>query len=124
MSQNRSRIPVLNNEYMKLQERERMIQERRKKGLRRRLAVFFIFAAIVSFTFIKAIQAQESMLAEKMEQLERLEETSKQLKEKEKYLEEEIIKLQDEEYLGKYVRKELLLSEDGEIIFTVPEDEE
>lgn len=124
MSQNRSSIPVLNNEYMKLQERERMIQERRKKGLRRRLAVFFIFAAIVSFTFIKAIQAQESMLAEKMEQLERLEETSKQLKEKEKYLEEEIIKLQDEEYLGKYVRKELLLSEDGEIIFTVPEDEE
>lgn len=124
MSQNRSRIPVLNNEYMKLQERERMIQERRKKGLRRRLAVFFIFAAIVSFTFIKAIQAQESMIAEKMEQLERLEETSKQLKEKEKYLEEEIIKLQDEEYLGKYVRKELLLSEDGEIIFTVPEDEE
>ncbi|MFS8650434.1 MAG: septum formation initiator family protein [Caldibacillus sp.] len=124
MSQNRSRIPVLNNEYMKLQERERMIQERRKKGLRRRLAVFFIFAAIVSFTFIKAIQAQESMLAEKMEQLERLEKTSKQLKEKEKYLEEEIIKLQDEEYLGKYVRKELLLSEDGEIIFTVPEDEE
>lgn len=124
MSQNRSRIPVLNNEYMKLQERERMIQERRKKGLRRRLAVFFIFAAIVSFTFIKAIQAQESMLAEKMEQLERLEETSKQLEEKEKYLEEEIIKLQDEEYLGKYVRKELLLSEDGEIIFTVPEDEE
>lgn len=124
MSQNRSRIPVLNNEYMKLQERERMIQERRKKGLRRRLAVFFIFATIVSFTFIKAIQAQESMLAEKMEQLERLEETSKQLKEKEKYLEEEIIKLQDEEYLGKYVRKELLLSEDGEIIFTVPEDEE
>lgn len=124
MSQNRSRIPVLNNEYMKLQERERMIQERRKKGLRRRLAVFFIFATIVSFTFIKAIQAQESMIAEKMEQLERLEETSKQLKEKEKYLEEEIIKLQDEEYLGKYVRKELLLSEDGEIIFTVPEDEE
>lgn len=124
MSQNRSRIPVLNNEYMKLQERERMIQERRKKGLRRRLAVFFIFATIVSFTFIKAIQAQESMLAEKMEQLERLEETSKQLEEKEKYLEEEIIKLQDEEYLGKYVRKELLLSEDGEIIFTVPEDEE
>lgn len=124
MSQNRSRIPVLNNEYMKLQERERMIQERRKKGLRRRLAVFFIFAAIVSFTFIKAIQAQESMIAEKMEQLERLEETSKQLEEKEKYLEEEIIKLQDEEYLGKYVRKELLLSEDGEIIFTVPEDEE
>lgn len=124
MSQNRSRIPVLNNEYMKLQERERMIQERRKKGLQRRLAVFFIFATIVSFTFIKAIQAQESMLAEKMEQLERLEKTSKQLKEKEKYLEEEIIKLQDEEYLGKYVRKELLLSEDGEIIFTVPEDEE
>lgn len=124
MSQNRSRIPVLNNEYMKLQERERMIQERRKKGLRRRLATFFIFAFIVSFTFIKAIQAQQSMLAEKMEQLERLEETSKQLEEKQKYLEEEIIKLQDEEYLGKYVRKELLLSEDGEIIFTVPEDEE
>lgn len=124
MSQNRSRIPVLNNEYMKLQERERMIQERRKKGLRRRLAAFFIFAFIVSFTFIKAIQAQQSMLAEKMEQLERLEETSKQLEEKQKYLEEEIIKLQDEEYLGKYVRKELLLSEDGEIIFTVPEDEE
>ena len=124
MSQNRSSIPVLNNEYMKLQERERMIQERRKKGLRRRLAVFFIFATIVSFTFIKAIQAQESMIAEKMEQLERLEETSKQLEEKEKYLEEEIIKLQDEEYLGKYVRKELLLSEDGEIIFTVLEDEE
>lgn len=124
MSRNRQQIPVVNNEYMKLQEREWMLQKRRKKGLRRRLIVFFTFAFIVSFTFIKAIHAQESLLAEKKEELQRLEETSKQLTEKQKYLEEEIIKLQDEEYLGKYVRKELLLSEDGEIIFAVPEDRE
>lgn len=124
MSRNRQQIPVVNNEYMKLQEREWMLQKRRKKGLRRRLIVFFTFAFIVSFTFIKAIHAQESLLAEKKEELQRLEETSKQLTEKQKYLEEEIIKLQDEEYLGKYVRKELLLSEDGEIIFAIPEDRE
>lgn len=123
MNRSRRQIPVVNDEYMKLQERERMIQKRRKKGLRRRLAVFFVFAFLVSFTMIKAIHAQESFLAEKKEELEQLEEISKQLQEKQNYLEEEIIKLQDEEYVGKYVRKELLLSEDGEIIFAVPEDE-
>ena len=70
MNRSRRQIPVVNDEYMKLQERERMIQKRRKKGLRRRLAVFFVFAFLVSFTMIKAIHAQESFLAEKKEELE------------------------------------------------------
>lgn len=124
MSHHRRHIPIVNDDYMRQQEMEMIAKQRRKKGLIRRLTVFFAFVCIVSFAFIRAIHAQESLLAEKQEELQRLEEKSAELKEQQKLLEEEIIKLQDNEYLGKYVRKELLLSEDGEIIFAVPEDEE
>ena len=36
-------------------------------------------------------------------------------------LKDEIVKLNDDEYIGKLARKEYFLSDDNEIIFTLPE---
>ena len=45
------------------------------------------------------------------------------LEKEQRLLEEEIVKLNDDEYIAKFARKEYFLSDDGEIIFNLPENE-
>ncbi|RKJ59809.1 septum formation initiator, partial [Butyricicoccus sp. 1XD8-22] len=45
-------------------------------------------------------------------------------KEQQEMLNLQIAKLEDDEYLAKLARKEYFLSEEGEIIFTIPKDKE
>jgi len=39
-------------------------------------------------------------------------------------LEEEIVKLNDDEYISKLARKDYFLSENGEVIFNIPENKD
>lgn len=68
--------------------------------------------------------AQEEMLRTKNEQLKTTEAELEKMKEHQRALQEEIMKLQDEEYIGKYARQEYFLSDDGEIIFSIPNEED
>ena len=43
------------------------------------------------------------------------------MQKEEEQLKEEIVKLNDDEYIAKLARKEYFLSDDGEIIFNLPE---
>ena len=44
------------------------------------------------------------------------------VQEQKQMLELQIAKLQDDEYIAKIARKEYFLSEEGEIIFTIPKE--
>ena len=43
------------------------------------------------------------------------------MQKEESLLKDEIVKLNDDDYIGKLARKEYFLSDDNEIIFTLPE---
>ena len=47
-----------------------------------------------------------------------------EVKEQQEMLNLQIAKLEDDEYIAKLARKEYFLSDEGEIIFTIPSDEE
>ncbi|KIO64392.1 FtsB family cell division protein [Caldibacillus thermoamylovorans] len=123
MSTERSRVPILNETYQSHQEQHSIYIKRRKKLLIRRLTLFFVFVAIVSYTLIKTLYTQATVLNEKQDQLKEVQAEYNQIKENQEILKENITKLQDDEYVGKYARQEYYLSDEGEIIFSIPDKE-
>lgn len=92
----------------------------KKKLLFRRLTVFFVFAAVLSFIMISTVIAQTSFLEEKQAEKEKLGQKLSDLKKKEEVLKEEIVKLNDDEYIAKLARRDYFLSQKSEIIFNLP----
>lgn len=120
---NSKRIPIINQSYMNQQKQQSLISQRKKKALIRRLIAFSILAAAVFITLFTTMYFQSKALAEKEAQLKQVKSEFVELEETQKFLKEEIRKLQDEEYIGKYARQEYFLSDEGEIIFTIPEED-
>jgi cell division protein DivIC len=125
MSAVRSRnIAKLQTNYAIQQESMEVSSARRRKLLYRRLAAFLILAGVISYFMISTYMSQLSALEEKKNEKVKLEKQLHGLQKKQQILEEEIVKLNDDEYIAKLARKEYFLSEDNEIIFNLPQDEE
>ena len=116
-------ITKLETNYALKKEESQISIARRKKGLYRRLTVFFVFAVAVAYLMISTIISQNSALANKTDEKAQLKKELVALKTDEVLLKEEIVKLNDDEYIAKLARKEYFLSDDNEIIFTLPETE-
>ncbi|MHC0039272.1 FtsB family cell division protein [Pseudoneobacillus sp. C159] len=125
MSAERSRnITKLPTKYAEQQESMEKFSARRRKLLYRRLIAFFLVVGLVSFYMVSTYLTQASALEERTAKKEQLEKRLANLEKQQQILEEEIIKLNDDEYIAKLARKEYFLSEDNEIIFNLPETEE
>jgi len=101
------------------QERQQQISNRRKRGLFRRLFVLGLLAIITSSIIITTLYKQSVAIDEKLEQQNKLEEELTSLQKEEKILREEIVKLNDDEYIAKIARRDYFLSDDNEIIFNI-----
>ena len=117
-------VTKMENEYVAQQEKKAQSMKKKKRGLRRRLTLygiclfaFFIFAVVT-------IVSQNAALNEKAQQKEKVDNELATLKKEEKVLKEEIVKLNDDEYIAKIVRRDYFLSEEGEIIFNLPKNNE
>ena len=117
-------VPVINQAYYNSQTKESLYQQRKRKLLYRRLGAFFAFVLIFAVIVARTIYSQHILMKEKESQLEALQTKYEKIQETQKVLKEEIVKLQDDEYLGKYARQELFMSDDGEIIFSIPNEED
>ncbi len=116
------RVASIETEYVRSLQKKKDRKDARKVRLYRRLAVFAIAAAliIVGMTnmFInqkKALAAKELQKVEMLAQLEQVHEEQEMLK-------EQLVKLNDDDYIAKLARKEYFLSEKNEIIFAIPEN--
>jgi cell division protein DivIC len=115
-------ITKLNNEYIEQSKEAGIAKTRKQKRLFRRLAVFFVFASVMSIIMISTFVSQTAALEEKLKTKEIREQELKDLKNQHETLEDEIVKLNDDEYIAKLARKEYFLSQEGEIIFSLPEE--
>ena len=118
----KKKITKMDNAYVVQQEQKAAKFQKRKQGLKRRLALYGVFVAIFAVFAISTLISQHRILNEKTLQKEKAEHQLVQLKSDEKLLKSEIVKLNDDEYVAKLVRKDYFLSEEGEIIFTLPND--
>jgi cell division protein DivIC len=116
------KVAKIETNYAKQQENAEISTARKRILLIRRLTVFFIGAAAIAVLMISTLVTQSSALEEKALEKENLEKKLASLKKNEVILEEEIVKLNDDEYIAKLARKNYFLSEKDEIIFNLPED--
>lgn len=106
--------------YVEQREMNEMNVTRKRKLLFRRLTIFLLFAALVSYFMISTLISQAAALEEMKAKKSVLDQELKVLKKQELILNEEIIKLNDDEYIAKLARKDYFLSEKNEIIFNLP----
>jgi cell division protein DivIC len=116
-------VTKIQSSYTQQQEMHEISASRKKVLLFRRLAVFLLFAVVISYFMITTLISQSATLdaisAEKVE----LDRELKDLKRTEIILKEEIVKLNDDEYIAKLARKDYFLSDENEIIFTIPQED-
>ncbi len=115
-------VTPLQNDYTRAAEIEETRKKRHKVVLYRRLAVFGLVVLLTSIWLGSTIYAQSQTIAGKeqlqQEKLAELEDVQKQ----QAKLEEQIRLLNDDDYVSKLARKDYFLSDEGEIIFTLPND--
>ncbi|WP_298834225.1 septum formation initiator family protein [uncultured Planococcus sp.] len=116
-------VTSIRNDYVRSVEIEGARKKAHRIRLFRRLTVFGVLVLMATIWVGSTIYAQTQTMSEKEELREeallKLEEVEKQ----QSQLEEQILLLNDEEYLAKLARKDYFLSDEGEIIFTTPHDE-
>jgi len=114
----------LDNDYVRSTDKaiNRKVQSRKRK-LRR--IVFFAIVPVVIIAFlINILVHQSETLAEKEKEKQEATQHLVKVKEDQDSLNLKIKQLEDDEYIAKLLRKEYFLSEEGEIIFIIPDKED
>lgn len=117
-------VSKIQTTYVKQQEYAEIASARKKKLLARRLTMFLALASILSYLLISSNISQTAKLNAKMAQKKQLNHELTKLKAQQEILNENIIKLNDDDYIAKLARKEYFFSDKGEIIFNIPDENE
>ncbi|MDR6120768.1 cell division protein DivIC [Bacillus sp. SLBN-46] len=115
-------VSRIQSTYVQQQEYAEIASARKRKLLIRRLAMFIVLASLLSYFMISSTISQTAKLEAKIVQKKKLDKQLADLKKQEDILKENIVKLNDDEYIAKYARKEFFFSEKNEILFNIPED--
>jgi cell division protein DivIC len=115
-------VSKIQTTYVKQQEYAEIASARKKKLLARRLTIFLVLASVLSYLMISSNISQAAKLDAKNAQMKDLNHQITELKAQQNILNENIIKLNDDEYIGKLARKEYFFSKKGEIIFNIPDE--
>ncbi|MBT2617054.1 septum formation initiator family protein [Peribacillus frigoritolerans] len=118
------KVAKMENPYVAQQEKKVQTVEKKKRGLMRRLTLYSVFAAVFLIFAVSTLITQNVALDEKVQQKQELKGKLAELKKDETLLKEEIVKLNDDDYIAKIARRDYFLSEKGEIIFTLPKGKE
>ena len=115
-------VKTLNNDYVRSNEEARQKKKQKLILRRRRMFLWFVLAFIIIAGLVDYQMTQKERLAEKQQQLEIAQKKKEDVIEKQEILKLQITRLKDDEYVAKLARKEYFLSDEGEIIFTMPSD--
>ncbi|GGB12913.1 septum formation initiator family protein [Macrococcus hajekii] len=113
------KVKQIDNAYT----RDRRIQLKVSKVVRKRLMVFggFLLAILLFLSILLIVQMNQNRELKTAYQTKT--EELKKLKDREMALKEELKQLNSKEYITKVARSEYFLSNDGEIIFKLPEED-
>lgn len=94
-----------------------------KKNAKRMLVFGFFSVVAIVFVLVSVFNVV-SQIIDKYKEADELEVKMANLEEKEKDLNNEILKLQDKDYLARYAREKYFYSKNGELIIRIPTEEE
>ncbi len=122
MRKNQAKLTTMKSDFVSLEDEKRMKREKKRKALSRRLVVIMVLFLVSLSSVIYLKVSKEKAYNEKVAQRQQLEADYEALKEQETELNQEIVNLNSEEYIGKLAREEYYLSKPGETIFTIPDE--
>jgi cell division protein DivIC len=115
-------VSKMQTTYVEQQEYAEIASARKRKLVLRRLSVFFVLAGLLTYLMISSYISQTTKLESTLEQKQKLNHQLADLKKQQTVLKEDIVNLNDDDYIAKLARKEYFFSEKGEIIFNIPDD--
>jgi cell division protein DivIC len=118
----RNKVQKIQTSYVIQQEKQEHKKARRRKKIFIRFSMLATVALAASSLFLYLMVAQSSAIDKQIKTKEQLEEKLSTLQKDEKRLQEEIKKLNDDQYIAELARKQYFLSKEGEIIFITPDD--
>ena len=93
-----------------------------KKSVKR-ILVFGLFSVCVILFVVISVSNIVSQIVDKYKEAEKLEQEIVLLGDREEELNNEIIKLQDKDYLARYAREKYFYSKNGELIIRIPTED-
>nr|WP_318617504.1 septum formation initiator family protein [Sporosarcina sp. YIM B06819] len=115
-------VATIQTEYVRSLQKKESRKNARKVKLYRRLTVFAVIAVITFGGLTQMLVKQKQVLAAKEKQQVEMLSQLEVVQEEQEMLKRQLVKLNDDDYIAKLARKEYFLSENGEIIFSVPEN--
>ncbi|WP_066074262.1 FtsB family cell division protein [Neobacillus soli] len=115
-------VSKIQTTYVEQKEYAEIASARKRKLLLRRLSMFLVFASVLSYLMISSYLSQTTKLNAKLAQKKQFDNQLVELTKQQSILKEEIIKLNDNDYIAKLARKEFFFSKNNEIIFNIPEE--
>ncbi|KPB03502.1 FtsB family cell division protein [Bacillus sp. CHD6a] len=116
------KVAKIHSDYSKQKQDQQLKQQKKRRGLYRRLSLFFCLALVFGILMGKTLLDQRAILQEKEDRKEVVAQELAKLKKEQQRLEEEIVKLNDDDYIAKIARRDYFMSEEDEIIFNMPDD--
>lgn len=113
----------LNNDNIDAAQQEANKIAKLRGARNRRLIAFFTLAILIIVFLGNTILGQNERLNEKQKNMVIVEKELQEIQEIQEMLKLQIAKLDDDDYIAKLARKEYFLSEEGEIIFTIPKED-
>ena len=100
---------------------KKTIKKQKAKKSTLRFLVFVVACIIISGTVALSISKLWSEIYQKYKEKKDLDQKLVELKSQEKELKVDVEKMQDPEYIARYLREKYLYSKDGEYIIRIPE---
>lgn len=122
--QNSNNVRTLENDYVRSSANNAMGKRSKQQIIRRnrRIFAFLVFASVAIIVLSTMVMKQNERLATKEQEKAKVAAQLEDVKEIQEMLNLQIAKLEDDDYIAKLARKEYFLSEEGEIIFTIPKE--
>ncbi|MBD8071006.1 FtsB family cell division protein [Bacillus sp. PS06] len=112
-------LAQLQSTYINAHNKQEEAIARKRRGLYRRLIAFTVLGLLITYGFVSTLISQYNKIQEQAQTRIELEQEATELKKQQVLLEEEIVKLDDDDYIAKIARRDYFLSEEGEIIFKI-----
>lgn len=123
-NEDRQNYTKLDNDYVRNADKATNYKVQSRKRKMRRIVFFMVVPVIIIAILFNVLAHQKETLLAKEKKKAEVEQQLAELKEQQEMLNLQITQLEDDEYIAKLLRKEYFLSEEGEIIFVIPEKED
>lgn len=123
MTRRTRKVAKIKSDYVQEHEEQQIHKTKQKKQLFRRLVAFGVLFILIMGILTITHFNQRAVMDEKQKEYEEKIATLEDYKQENQQLEREIQLLGDIEYLLKIARKDYFFSEDGEIIFKLPDED-